>query len=103
MEFRPDGSLQYWLEQPDGRLQIFNLLYQVTGDIITSDQPSSPNKQHTRFALGPMEGSSSSTAGHAHGTRGFGSVLPTRVQRTRSSASRRRSPLTRHPLGVGRR
>ena len=52
MEFRPDGSLQYWIEQPDGRLQINNLMYTVSGDVITSDQPSHPKEERTRFTFG---------------------------------------------------
>jgi hypothetical protein len=52
MEFRPDGTLQYWIEQPDGRLQIFNLTYEVSGDVIISNQPSAPLEVRTQFAVG---------------------------------------------------
>ena len=56
LEFRPDGSLQYWIEQPDGRLQIFNLMYRVSGDVIISNQPSAPLEVRTQFTIGAAEG-----------------------------------------------
>lgn len=52
MDFRPDGTLQYSIELAD-RHQIINLTYSISGDIIISDQPSSPGEERTRFALRP--------------------------------------------------
>jgi hypothetical protein len=51
MEFGPDGSLQYSIELPD-RIQIMNLTYSVSGDVIITNQPSAPGEERTRFALG---------------------------------------------------
>ena len=51
MEFRPDGSLQYWIEQPEGGLDIYNLTYSVSGNVITSDQPSLPREDKTLFTF----------------------------------------------------
>lgn len=53
MDFRPDGSLQYRIGQPDGRLQIIHLVYQVAGDVIISNQPSAPLEVRTQFTIGP--------------------------------------------------
>ena len=51
MDFRPDGSLQYSIELPD-RIQIMNLTYSISGDVIVSNQPSAPSEERTRFILG---------------------------------------------------
>jgi hypothetical protein len=51
MEFGSDGSLQYSIELPD-RIQIMNLTYSVSGDVIISNQPSAPGEERTRFVLG---------------------------------------------------
>ena len=50
MEFGEDGSLQYSVELPD-RIQITNLTYSVSGDVIISNQASEPGEERTRFAL----------------------------------------------------
>jgi len=51
MEFGADGSLQYSIELAD-RIQIMNLTYSVSGDVIISNQPSEPGEERTRFKIG---------------------------------------------------
>jgi hypothetical protein len=50
MDFGADGSLQYSIELAD-RIQIMNLTYSVSGDVIISNQLSAPGEERTRFAL----------------------------------------------------
>ncbi len=50
MEFSADGRLQYSIELPD-RIQIMSLTYSVSGDVIISNQPSSPGEERTRFKI----------------------------------------------------
>ena len=50
MDFRDDGRLLYAILS-DSRWQIMNLVYQVEGDVLVTDQPSSPRKERTRFAF----------------------------------------------------
>jgi hypothetical protein len=48
MEFTIDGKLIYSIHQND-RTRIINLVYEVTGDTIVTDQPSKPRKETTKF------------------------------------------------------
>jgi hypothetical protein len=50
VDFRPDGRLFYSVLSGD-RWQIMKLTYQVEGEMLVTDQPSSPRKEKTRFAL----------------------------------------------------
>lgn len=50
VDFRPDGHLLYSVRTGD-RWQIMKLVYKVEGDVLITDQPSSPRKERTRFAL----------------------------------------------------
>ena len=49
-DFRADGQLVYSVLSGD-RWQIMKLLYEVDGDTILTDQPSSPHEERTRFAF----------------------------------------------------
>jgi len=49
-DFRSDGRLFYSVLSGD-RWQIMKLSYQIDGDVLVTDQPSSPRKERTRFAL----------------------------------------------------
>jgi hypothetical protein len=49
-DFRADGQLVYSVLSGD-RWHIMRLVYAVDGDMIVTDQPSSPRKERTRFAL----------------------------------------------------
>ena len=51
MEFGADGGLQYSIELAD-RIQIMNLTYSVSGDVIITNQPSAPREERTRFEIG---------------------------------------------------
>lgn len=53
-DFRADGQLVYSVLSGD-RWQIMKLLYKVDGDTIVTDQPSSPQKERTRFAFEAQE------------------------------------------------
>src|SRR3954471_1434682 len=50
VDFRADGRLFYSMLSGD-RWQITKLLYDVEGDVLVTDQPSSPRKERTRFVL----------------------------------------------------
>jgi len=49
-DFRADGRLFYSVLSSD-RWQIMKLRYEVHGDVLLTDQPSSPRMEQTRFAL----------------------------------------------------
>jgi hypothetical protein len=49
-EFRADGRLHYSVLSGD-RWQIMKLVYRVEGNVIVTDQPSSPHEERTRFTL----------------------------------------------------
>jgi len=51
-DFRADGRLHYSVLSGD-RWQIMKMVYRVEGDVIVTDQPSSPREERTRFALQP--------------------------------------------------
>ncbi|MBC7932696.1 MAG: hypothetical protein H7Z38_19210 [Rubrivivax sp.] len=48
LTFTGDGKLVYCARK-DGVAQIINLVYEVAGDTIISDQPSEPRIDHTKF------------------------------------------------------
>ncbi|MEA2338645.1 MAG: hypothetical protein QOE82_2652 [Thermoanaerobaculia bacterium] len=48
MTFHPDGRLEYAIHDED-RVAIMNLVWHVEGDVIVSDQPSSPREERTRY------------------------------------------------------
>ena len=50
-DFRADGQLFYSVLSGD-RWQVMKLLYEVDGEVLVTDQPSSPRKERTRFAFG---------------------------------------------------
>lgn len=50
--FTEDGKLTYTIDTPE-KTQIINLVYQVSGDQITTDQPSHPKKHTSRFYFEP--------------------------------------------------
>jgi hypothetical protein len=50
MEFSPDGRLTYTIKQSDSR-QIINLVYEVDGSEIVSNQPSAPAANRTRYVI----------------------------------------------------
>jgi len=48
MVFTPDGKLVYIISDRDGK-HIMNLVYEVAGDTLITDQPSEPRKEYTKF------------------------------------------------------
>jgi hypothetical protein len=50
LEIRKNGELIYTIEE-DNKLQIMNLIYEIRGNILISDQPSKPQKEETTFRL----------------------------------------------------
>ena len=48
MAFTPDGQLVYIINDRDGK-HIMNLVYEVAGDTLITDQPSEPKKEYTKF------------------------------------------------------
>lgn len=52
MEFKNDGKLIYSIDTAD-KTQIINLVYEVSGDQIITDQPSHPRKESSRFYFEP--------------------------------------------------
>jgi hypothetical protein len=48
LEFSPDGQLVYTV-QAEGKKQIIMLEYRVEGDVLVTDQPSSPREERTKF------------------------------------------------------
>jgi len=52
MVFTNDGKLIYSIHTSD-KTQVINLVYEVSGDRIITDQPSNPRKEITRFSFEP--------------------------------------------------
>lgn len=52
MEFTNDGKLIYSIDTAD-KTQIINMVYEVSGDQITTDQPSHPRKEISKFYFEP--------------------------------------------------
>ena len=52
MVFTNDGKLIYSIHEGD-RTQVMNLVYEVSGDQIITDQPSNPRKEVTKFYFEP--------------------------------------------------
>ena len=52
MVFTNDGKLIYSIDTPE-KTQIINLVYEVSGDEIVTDQPSRPRKEITKFSFEP--------------------------------------------------
>jgi hypothetical protein len=50
MIFHPDGRLVYEIHLQD-RIQMMNLTYRISENVIISDQPSHPKEEQTRFAF----------------------------------------------------
>jgi hypothetical protein len=50
MDFRPDGQLIYTIFEQDKR-QVMLLVYQINGDVLITNQPSSPREERTRFEI----------------------------------------------------
>lgn len=50
VDFRADGRLQYSVLSSD-RWQIIKLVYRVEGNVIVTDQPSSPSEERTGFTF----------------------------------------------------
>jgi hypothetical protein len=50
MTFDPDGRLTYAVEE-NGKQQIMNLVWQVDGDEIVSNQPSAPREERTKASF----------------------------------------------------
>lgn len=48
MTFHPDGRLEYAIREED-RIGIMNLVWHVEGDLIVTDQPSTPKQERTRY------------------------------------------------------
>ena len=52
MVFTEDGELIYSIHSGD-RTEIINLVYEVSGDQLITDQPSSPRKEISKFYFEP--------------------------------------------------
>ncbi|HEV7886759.1 MAG TPA: hypothetical protein VGO92_04310 [Acidimicrobiales bacterium] len=50
MTFQPDGRLTYAIENDD-TIEVIYLTYEVSGDMLATDQPSSPQLERTRFEI----------------------------------------------------
>ena len=50
MEFKKGGDLEYRIETEE-KSQIINLVYKVDGDLITTDQPSNPREEITKYSF----------------------------------------------------
>ncbi len=50
MEFLKDGKLIYSFQQ-ENKTVIMNLVYKLDGNVIISDQPSSPREERTEFCF----------------------------------------------------
>jgi hypothetical protein len=48
LDFPPDGRLTYTIHS-EGKRQIMHLTFRIEGDILTTDQPSGPKEESTRF------------------------------------------------------
>lgn len=52
MVFTNDGKLIYSIHTGD-KIQVINMVYEVSGDNITTDQPSNPRKEISKFYFEP--------------------------------------------------
>jgi hypothetical protein len=52
MEFTENGKLIYWIED-NNKLQQLNMIYQVNGNLLITDQPSAPSREETIFEILP--------------------------------------------------
>jgi len=52
MEFTNDGKLIYSVDTGD-KIQVINMVYEVSGDQIVTDQPSHPQKAISKFYFEP--------------------------------------------------
>lgn len=50
MEFREDGQLIYTIHSNE-KDEIILMIYEVDGDLLITDQPSSPNREVTKFKM----------------------------------------------------
>jgi hypothetical protein len=50
LDFRPDGQLIYTIFA-EGSRQVVRLVYQITDDVLITDQLSSPREERTRFEI----------------------------------------------------
>ncbi len=50
MIFTNDGKLTYLIHTGD-KTQVINLVYEVSGDQLITDQPSSPKREITKFSF----------------------------------------------------
>jgi hypothetical protein len=53
MEFSDDGRLNYLIKE-EGSVQAISMTYVIKGDMLTTDQPSHPNEQVSRFKVDPL-------------------------------------------------
>ena len=52
MVFTNDGKLIYSIHT-GGKTQVINMVYEVSGDQIITDQPSSPRREVSKFSFEP--------------------------------------------------
>jgi len=52
MVFTNDGKLIYSIHT-GGKTQVINMVYEVSGDQIITDQPSSPRREASKFSFEP--------------------------------------------------
>jgi hypothetical protein len=52
MEFTNDGKLIYSIHSA-GKTRVINLVYEVSGDQLITDQPSNPRKEISKFYFEP--------------------------------------------------
>lgn len=52
MVFTNDGKLIYSIHSDD-KIQVINMVYEISGDEIISDQPSHPRKETSKFYFEP--------------------------------------------------
>lgn len=50
MEFKEDGGLIYIIHS-DEKDEIILMTYEISNDLLITDQPSSPNREETKFAI----------------------------------------------------
>ena len=52
LEFSPKGGLVYSVQGQE-KQQVMLLTYRIEGDVLITDQPSSPKEERTRFEITP--------------------------------------------------
>lgn len=52
MSFTEDGNLIYLIEEKN-KLQQINMVYEISGNLLITDQPSLPSKEETIFEILP--------------------------------------------------